>query len=266
MTKAEQSMAKFSDKIVIVTGGAGAMGAATSLLFAAQGATVIVADVAEEKGRAIAKEAGGGSIFSRLDVSSEDNWRQLGREVIERFGKVDILVNNAGMLHFALLVDTELADFERLLRVNLVGCFLGMKTIGPLMLQRRKGAIVNISSVSGMEGANCLSAYAATKWGVRGLTRVAALEFGHQGVRVNSVHPGSVNTPMTNPNNMPLDELNKDYADVSLQRVAQPNEIAGVTVFLASDDASYINGSEFVVDGGLLAGHYLTGYPGAPGR
>jgi 3alpha(or 20beta)-hydroxysteroid dehydrogenase len=174
-------------------------------------------------------------------------------------------VNNAGILRFAALLDTSLTDFQRVLNVNLVGCFLGMRTIAPLMMKQGRGSIVNISSIDGMKGANSIGAYAASKWGVRGITKVAALEFGHKGVRVNSVHPGGVDTPMGNPQGVGLEELNKLYTNVPLQRVGQPSEVANASLFLASDEASYINGAELTVDGGWTAGHYYHGFPGAPG-
>jgi len=204
-------------------------------------------------------------MFARLDVGSEANWQELGEEVMARYGRVDVLVNNAGMLHFAPLLETRLEDLERILRVNLIGCFLGMKTIAPLMIKGGKGAIVNISSVDGLKGSNCMTAYAASKWGVRGITKVAALELGHQGVRVNSVHPGGVNTPMSNPNKVPAAELAPSYTAVPLQRIGEPDEIAHASLFLASDDASYINGAELTVDGGWTSGNYHTMLPGAPG-
>ncbi len=258
-------MARLADKITIVTGGARSMGAVTAKLFAAQGATVVVCDILESEGRAVATEIGGDSMFAKLDVASEANWQALGEAVMARYGRIDVLVNNAGMLHFSGLLETKVEDLERLLRVNLIGCFLGMKTIAPLMIKGGKGAIVNISSVDGMKGSNGMTAYAASKWGVRGITKVAALELGHQGVRVNSVHPGGVDTPMSNPNKLPASELSSSYTDVPLQRIGDPSEIAQASLFLASDDASYINGAELAVDGGWTAGIYHRMLPGAPG-
>ena len=258
-------MGRLEGKVALITGAARSMGAATARLFAAEGAKVVVADVLEAEGKALADAIGAGAAFQRLDVSDEKAWGAARDAAVGRFGGIDILVNNAGILHFAALLDTELADFERVLRVNLVGCFLGMKSIAPTMIAAGRGAIVNISSIDGLKGANCIGAYAASKWGVRGLTKVAALEFGHRGVRVNSVHPGGVDTPMGNPGGLKGEELNKDYKDVPLQRIGQPEEVARASLFLASDEASYINGSELAVDGGWTAGHYYHGYPGAPG-
>jgi 3alpha(or 20beta)-hydroxysteroid dehydrogenase len=252
-------------KTAIVTGGARSMGAATARLFVAEGAWVVIADVLEEEGQALARELGDAAYYQKLDVSDEAGWQAAADTAIDRFGAIDVLVNNAGILRFAALLDTSLTDFQRVLNVNLVGCFLGMRTIAPLMMKQGRGSIVNISSIDGMKGANSIGAYAASKWGVRGITKVAALEFGHKGVRVNSVHPGGVDTPMGNPQGVGLEELNKLYTNVPLQRVGQPSEVANASLFLASDEASYINGAELTVDGGWTAGHYYHGFPGAPG-
>jgi 3alpha(or 20beta)-hydroxysteroid dehydrogenase len=158
----------------------------------------------------------------------------------------------------------EKADFERVLGVNLVGAFLGIKTVAPHMIARGKGSIVNVSSVDGMKGSNGLAAYGASKWGVRGLTRVAAMELGYKGVRVNSIHPGGVDTVMTNPMGQSRVEVDQRFKMVPLQRVGAPEEVARTTLFLASDESSYVCGAEIAVDGGMLAGQYYFGYPGAP--
>ncbi len=257
-------MGKLDGKVAIVTGAARAMGEATARLFIEEGAWVVIADVLDAEGAALAKALGPNAFFQHLDVSDEAAWQSAVDVAVQQFGGVDVLVNNAGILKFAALVDTSLADFQRILNVNLVGCFLGMRTVAPLMMAKGSGAIINISSIDGMKGANSLGAYAASKWGVRGLTKVAALEFGHRGVRVNSVHPGGVDTPMGNPRGMTAEQMKPLYRTVPLQRVGQPIEVARASLFLASDDASYINGSELTVDGGWTAGHYYMGYPGAP--
>jgi len=149
--------------------------------------------------------------------------------------------------------------------INLTGTFLGTKIIGEQMTARGKGSIVNISSADGMKGANGLGAYCASKWGIRGLTKVAAMEYGHKGVRVNSVHPGGIDTAMGNPYAEAREEVNKRYTMVPLQRVGEPNEVAQTSLFLASDDSSYLCGAEIAVDGGMLVGQYYVGFPGAPG-
>jgi 3alpha(or 20beta)-hydroxysteroid dehydrogenase len=226
---------------------------------------VLIADVLEAEGQALAASLGDAASFQLLDVSDEAGWARVAEVCAERFGGVDVLVNNAGILRFGALVDTSLSDLQRVLAVNVGGCFLGMKTLAPMMMAKGRGSIVNISSIDGMKGANSIGAYAASKWAVRGLTKVAALEFGHRGVRVNSVHPGGIDTPMGNPSGMAADEMNaKHYKGVPLQRMGESIEVARASLFLASDDASYINGAELAVDGGWTAGHYYAGYPGAP--
>lgn len=258
-------MGRLDGKIAIVTGGARGMGAATSRRFVAEGAKVAIADVLEDAGRALAEELGDAARFWKLDVTSEDEWARVVAEVEEAFGGIDVLVNNAGVLLFKGLLDTTKADYERVLGVNLVGEFLGIKAVAPRMIARGRGSIVNVSSVDGMKGANSLVAYASSKWGVRGLTKVAAMELAHKGVRVNSVHPGGVDTIMSNHDGRARNELDKSYANVPMQRIGGPEEVAAASLFLASDDSSYINGAELVVDGGMTVGTYYDGFPGAPG-
>lgn len=258
-------MGRLDGKVAIVTGGARGMGAATCRLFVAEGAKVAIADVLEEQGRALADELGDAAQFWKLDVTSEDEWARVVSEVGQALGPVDVLVNNAGILLFKGLLDTTKADYERVLGVNLVGEFLGIKAVAPGMISRGRGSIVNVSSVDGMKGANSLVAYASSKWGVRGLTKVAAMELAHKGIRVNSVHPGGVDTIMSNHDGRARSELDKSYTNVPLQRVGAPEEVAAASLFLASDDSSYMNGAELVVDGGMTVGTYYDGFPGAPG-
>ncbi len=258
-------MARLDGKVAIITGGARGMGAATSRLFAAEGAKVAICDVLAEDGAALAAELGDAVRFYHLDVTSEQAWADTLAAVEADLGPVNVLVNNAGILMFKSILHTSKADYERVLQVNLVGQFLGVKAVAPGMIARGKGAIVNISSVDGMKGANGLVAYASSKWGVRGLTKVAAMELGHHGIRVNSVHPGGVNTIMGNQGSQSLDEINKSYGDVPLQRIGNPEEIAAASLFLASDDSSYLAGTEIVVDGGMTTGSYYHGFPGSPG-
>ena len=258
-------MARLQDKVAIVTGGARGMGSATSRIFAEEGARVIIADVLDEEGENLAQELKDSAIFCHHDVTDEKSWQTVTAKAEAEFGKIDVLVNNAGVLLFKSIADTEKEEFVRVLGVNLVGAFLGIKTVGPRMIARNKGSIINVSSVDGMKGANGLAAYCSSKWGIRGLTRVAAMELGHHGVRVNSVHPGGVNTIMSNPTFAPREEIDKNYTHVPLQRIGEPEEVARATLFLASDDASYLCGAEIAVDGGMLVGHYYEGLPGAPG-
>ena len=258
-------MNRLAGKTAIITGGARGMGAATCRLFVEQGAKVAIADMLETEGRALATELGDAARFYPHDVTSEESWAALVRNVAKDLGAVDVLVNNAGVLLFKTLLDTSLADYERVLKVNLVGEFLGIKAVAPGMVERGRGSIVNLSSVDGMKGANGLAAYASSKWGVRGLTKVAAMELGHRGVRVNSVHPGGVDTAMGNPGQRSREQVNQGFTNIALQRVGEPSEVAAATLFLASDESSYMVGAEIVVDGGMTAGHYYVGMPGAPG-
>lgn len=258
-------MGKLEGKVAIVTGGGRGMGAATVRRFVAEGAKVAIADVLEAEGSALAAELGDAARFYRLDVTNEENWAAVVSAVEADLGPVSVLVNNAGILMFKSLLETTKADYERVLGVNLVGEFLGLKAVAPGMIARGKGSIVNVSSVDGMKGANSLVAYASSKWGVRGLTKVAAMELGHKGIRVNSVHPGGVDTVMSNHNAAPREEVDKGYANVPLQRIGGPEEVAAASAFLASDDSSYMHGAEIVVDGGMTVGTYYMGFPGSPG-
>jgi 3alpha(or 20beta)-hydroxysteroid dehydrogenase len=255
---------RLKDKIVIVTGGARGMGAATSRLFAQQGAHVIVADLAAEEGRSIASELGGSGTYMSLDVSREANWQALVADVAQRFGRIDALVNNAGILHFSDIDNLSEGDLDRVWSVNVKGCVFGMKHVGRSMRAARRGSIVNISSIDGLRGVNGVAAYSASKWAVRGLTKGAALEFGPHNVRVNSIHPGGVDTTMGNPQQLDRTQLKSDYRRVPLQRIGAPEEIAQASLFLCSDDASYITGAELAVDGGWAAGWYHAMLPGAP--
>lgn len=258
-------MTRLGNKVAIITGGARGMGAATCRLFAAAGARVVIADLLDAEGGALARELGSSACYRHHDVSDEASWASLVASSLADFGQIDILVNNAGILLFRSLLDTGKADFEKVLGVNLTGSFLGIKAVAPHMIERGKGAIVNVSSVDGMKGANGLCAYSSSKWGLRGLTRVAALELGHRGIRVNSVHPGGVDTVMSNPGQAAREDVNRNYAGVPLQRIGAPEEVARASLFLASDEASYLCGAEIAVDGGMLAGQYYPGLPGAPG-
>ena len=258
-------MEELTGKVAIVTGGARGMGEATSRLFVEAGARVVIADILDGEGTELARQLGANAAYRHHDVTDESSWASLVAGTVAEWGQIDILINNAGVLLFKTLVDTSKAEFEKVLSVNLTGGFLGIRAVAPHMIGRGKGAIVNISSVDGIHGANGLGAYCSSKWGVRGLTRVAALELGHKGIRVNSVHPGGVDTFMSNPDKQPRSAIDKHYPDVPLQRIGAPEEIARVSLFLASDAASYVCGAEVPVDGGMVVGHYYRTLPGAPG-
>ena len=244
-------------KIVIVTGGARGMGAATARLFAHEGATVIVADLAESGGTALAAELGGAASFHPLNVTIEAQWEQLVREVSARHGRIDGLVNNAGILHFCGLEELAEADFDRVLSVNLKGTFFGLKHVGRLMKRARAGAIVNISSIDGLVGVAGMSTYAATKFAVTGYTRSLALEVGQLGIRVNAVHPGIIATPLVASVSEKVHaRLQRALDRQAIPRMGRPQEIANAALFLASDEASYVTGASLVVDGGHIAGPF----------
>ena len=257
-------MTAMTGRIAIITGGARGMGAATVRAFANAGATVIIADVLDTEGAALAAQVPG-SEFHHLDVASEPAWEALVAAVLARHGRIDALVNNAAILMFKDIDSLTADDLDRILGINLKGPIFGMKHVGRAMKAAGRGAIVNISSVDGLRGANGLGGYALTKWGLRGITKTAAMEFGgHKGVRVNAIHPGGVNTVMGNPGGATGDALQKDYTMVPLQRIGEPEEVAAASLFLCSDAASYINGAELAVDGGWSAGVYHTMLPGGP--
>ncbi|MBA4089008.1 MAG: 3-alpha-hydroxysteroid dehydrogenase [Sphingobium sp.] len=255
---------RMQGKVAIVTGGARGMGEATCRLFAREGAIVVVADLLEAEGAALAADIGGDAMFARLNVAEEGDWVALVDAVLARHGRVDALVNNAGVAAFAPLEALEVADIDRVLAVNVKGPMLGLKHVGRAMREAGRGAIVNIASVDGFRGVNSLGLYSSSKWAVRGLTKTAALEFGPHGVRVNSVHPGGVDTVMGNPQGQQGAERNESYGRVPLQRIGEPEEIAAASLFLCSDEASYISGAELAVDGGWAAGYYHHFLPGAP--
>lgn len=256
-------MARLEGKIAIVTGGARGMGEATVRKFAEEGARVVIADLLPE-GEALARELGDAVLFQKTDISREDQWQALLAATQSAFGTPDVLVNNAAMQRFRSILECDVEDFRQVLDVNLVGTFLGLKVVGGAMVRNRRGSIVNISSIDGLRGANGYAAYSTSKWGVRGLTKVAALEFGPRGVRVNSVHPGGVYTAMGNPTDNALADIDKGFDMVPAQRIGHAHEIAAASLFLASDEASYVMGAELSVDGGWCAGFYNTMLSGSP--
>jgi 3alpha(or 20beta)-hydroxysteroid dehydrogenase len=257
-------MGKLQDKVAIVTGAASGMGAATAELFAAEGAKVVLCDINRELGEKKAARIGGDAIFRYLDIRDDANWGTLVAEILERFGKVDILLNNAAMVGMWAIEDMDVDKARALVDTNVFGALLGAKNVARPMKQAGRGVIINVSSLTGVIGMNGLAAYSASKWAVRGITRSLAYEFGPSGIRVCTIVPGGVNTPMNNPAGTPSAKLNRAYSHVPLQRIGEPMEVARASLFLASDDASYISGAELAVDGGDSAGYYQPGLPGSP--
>lgn len=252
-------MGKLDGRTVIVTGAARGQGEQEARLFVAEGARVVVADVLDEQGEALAKELG--ALYVHLDVGREGDWCAALAAAKEAYGRIDGLVNNAGILRFNSLVDTPLDEFMQVVRVNQVGCFLGIKTVAPEM--EDGGTIVNTASYTAVTGMAAVGTYAATKHAILGLTRVAALELAPRNIRVNAVCPGAIDTAMSNPAQLDphadaegmsraLDELYRKL--VPLGRIGRPEEVARLALFLTSDDSSYITGQPFVIDGGWLAG------------
>jgi 3alpha(or 20beta)-hydroxysteroid dehydrogenase len=264
---------RLEERTVVITGAARGIGEAIARLFVEEGANVVITDVLDEEGESLAAGLGARAIWARHDVTDEASWRRVLETTTDTFGVPHVLVNNAGILRVGPLLDAPVSDLRDALEVNLVGPYLGMKVVGGAMAAAGRGSIVNVSSIAGMVGMSMLTSYSASKWGLRGLTKSAAIEFGPRGVRVNSIHPGGVATPMaggsshvlsdppaplateSDPELAALDERN---ANLPIARIGRPVEIARLALFLASDESSYSTGAEFVADGGSIAGQDLS--------
>ncbi|MDT4911390.1 MAG: 3alpha(or 20beta)-hydroxysteroid dehydrogenase [Pseudonocardiales bacterium] len=243
-------------RVAIVTGAARGQGAAAARLFVAEGAKVIIGDVLDDLGKELAESLGVAAIYRHLDVSSEDDWKAVVDEAVDTLGGVDVLVNNAGILRFAALPEMPLEDYMRIVNVNQVGTFLGMRAVAKPMIAAGKGSIVNISSVEGLAGMPYLTAYTATKFAIRGMSKVAALELGPKGIRVNSVHPGMIETNMVKDAAGGHDvDLSPAAKRIPLRRMGTSEDIAEVVLFLASDRSAYVTGAELAADGGATATH-----------
>ena len=239
-------MARLPNTVAIISGGARGMGAAHARAFVREGARVVIADVLDDEGRALAAELGDAVRYEHLDVTSESQWEAVVAATIDVFGTVDVLVNNAGIGNMAAIDKYTLEMWNAVLAVNLTGTFLGVKAVVPVMKAAKHGSIINISSVEGLRGSAGLHGYVASKFAVRGLTKSVAVELGRHNVRVNSVHPGFIVTSMT-------DQLEFANQQVPLGRPAQPEEVSSLVVFLASEESAYSTGAEFVVDGGMTS-------------
>jgi 3alpha(or 20beta)-hydroxysteroid dehydrogenase len=244
-------MARLDGKVALITGGARGQGAAEGRLFTDAGATVVLADVLDEPGERAAGELG--AEYLHLDVTSEDEWDKVVAHIVDRHGRLDVLVNNAGILRGSQLVNQTLDEWNLVMAVNQTGVFLGMRAGARAMIAAGNGgSIVNISSLAGLEGVFGSTAYSATKWAVRGMTKVAAKELGRYGIRVNSVHPGLIATDMTASFPAFSSDEKRERAEraIPLRRIGVPEDIGNMVLFLASDEAGYCTGQEFVVDGG----------------
>ena len=247
---------RLENKVAFISGGARGMGAAEAKLFAGEGAKVVIGDVLDEDGRqteAAINEVGGECLFVHLDVTDEASWVQAVAETVSRFGKLDILVNNAGIFRSHKVEETTSEEWNLVMDINAMGVFLGTKAAIPEMRNAGGGSIVNISSVAGLIGGES-SAYSASKGAVRLLTKSTAIQYAADGIRCNSVHPGVIETPMTIPTMLSTPEGREmRAARYPLGRIGQPEDIAYGVLFLASDESSFMTGSELVIDGGLTA-------------
>ena len=243
-------MARLAEKVALITGGARGQGADEARLFRAEGAAVFITDVLEAEGRQVAAEIG--ATFILHDVTSGAGWKAVVDTMLAAHGRIDVLVNNAGVFKIGRMLDCTDEDYDRIMAINQKGVFLGMRAVAPVMCEAKRGSIVNISSLAGLEGTSGAFAYTASKWAVRGMSKAAAQELGRFGVRVNSVHPGFIDTEMMHQTQAAVaGKMDKALRMVPLGRTATAMEVANLVLFLASDESSYCTAGEFTVDGGL---------------
>lgn len=240
-------MGRVDGKVALISGGARGMGAADARALVAEGAQVLIGDLLEEEGAKLAIELGDAARFVHLDVTRPESWRHAVDSCVEAFGKLDVLVNNAGIANVNTLENFSLEQWQKIIDINLTGTFLGMQAVVAPMKAAGGGSIINVASIEGLRGSPGLYGYVASKFGVRGLAKAAALELAEHNIRVNSVLPGLVRTRMTI-------AIPDDFLQIPLGRGAKPAEVAACVLYLASDESSYSTGADFVVDGGLTAG------------
>jgi 3alpha(or 20beta)-hydroxysteroid dehydrogenase len=240
-------MGRLTGKVAVISGAARGMGAAHARELVGEGARVVLGDLLDDECRTLAEELGSAARFVHLDVTEPDQWQEAVSTAVSEFGGLDVLVNNAGISKGALLPEYELSAWQKIIEINLTGTFLGIQAVATTMIDHSRGSIINVSSVEGLRGSAGQHGYVASKFGVRGLTKSAAQELAAHGIRVNSIHPGMVRTPMT-------EGIAEDLLPIPLRRAALPEEVSKFVCFLASDESSYATGTEFVVDGGLVSG------------
>jgi len=252
-------MGRVAGKVVLVSGGARGQGEAEARLLAREGARVVIGDVLDEAGQKVAAELGDSAAYQRLDVRSARDWERAIAAAEQRFGRLDGLVNNAGISRSGAIEAMPLESYLEVISVNQVGCFLGMKTAIPALRRAGGGSIVNISSIAGLRGVAGMSAYCASKFAIRGMTKAAALEVGHDGIRVNSVHPGTIDTPMVSGPEFANVDKAAYFRKQPVPRIGTSEEVASLVVYLISDESAFATGSEFVIDGGVMAGERHDG-------
>jgi 3alpha(or 20beta)-hydroxysteroid dehydrogenase len=257
-------MKRLEGKVALVTGGARGIGEGIVRRFVSEGAQVMITDMLDDLGQKLAAELGDMVAFTHHNVTSRDEWAKAIAATEATFGKLDTLVNNAGILYFSGFEGYTEAQIDQLIDVNLKGVIIGCQVAIPAIERAGGGSIINMSSADGIAGANGVSVYCSTKFAVRGLTKALALELGPRKIRVNSIHPGGIYTPLANPANMSKADYDRGFWIYPAQYAGEPSDIGAAAAYLASEDARYCMGTELSVDGGMNAGHYYMGLPGSP--
>ena len=253
-------MGKLDGQVALISGAARGQGEAQARLFAREGAAVALGDVLEEDGQRVAEsinDSGGQAMFQKLDVTEITSWQSMVDETVAQFGRLDIVINNAGIARFKMIEDSTLQEYLEVIQINQVGVWLGMQTAIPALKEAGGGCIINTSSTAGLEGYAGLGAYVSSKFAVRGMTKVAAQELGKYNIRVNSVHPGPIDTPMIRDPQLARRAEGDMSMNGPIPRVGHVDEVAAMMLFIAAD-ATYSTGSEFVIDGGITAGSSLN--------